>query len=45
MVLCDMYHSVGPLREFVAPFYEALQAAGDPRDKPVLHALSLWLQH
>jgi hypothetical protein len=32
------------LREFVAGFFEALQAAGDPEDKPVLHALSYWLK-
>jgi len=33
-----------PLREFIAPLFEALQAAGDPEDKPVLHALSPWLK-
>jgi hypothetical protein len=33
-----------PLREFVVPFFEALQAAGDPADKPVLRALSFWLE-
>jgi len=33
-----------PLREFVLPFFEKLRAAGDPRDKPVLHTLGFWLQ-
>ena len=33
-----------PLREFVAPLFEALQATGDPADRPVLHALSGWLK-
>ena len=33
-----------PLREFVAPFFAKLQAAGDPEDKPVLHALGYWLK-
>jgi hypothetical protein len=33
-----------PLREFVAPLFEALKAAGDPEDRPVLHVLSYWLQ-
>jgi hypothetical protein len=34
-----------PLREFVAPFFESLRSAGDPEDKPVLHAMRYWLQH
>jgi len=33
-----------PLREFVAPLFEALQAAGDPSDRPVLYALGGWLE-
>ena len=33
-----------PLREFVAPFFDRLQAAGDPEDKPVLHAMGYWLK-
>lgn len=33
-----------PLQDFVAPFFEALQAAGNPEDKSVLRALSHWLQ-
>jgi hypothetical protein len=33
-----------PLREFVEPFFEALQAAGDPADRSVLHALGFWLK-
>lgn len=33
-----------PLRDFVAPFFEALRAADDPTDKPVLHAMGYWLQ-
>jgi len=33
-----------PLQDFVAPLFEELQAAGLPEDKPVLHALSHWLQ-
>lgn len=34
-----------PLREFVAPFFDTLRAAGDPGDKPVPHALGYWLRH
>jgi hypothetical protein len=34
-----------PLREFVAPLFDGLQSAGDPEDKPVLHAMGYWLQH
>ena len=34
-----------PLREFIAPFFESLQSAENPDDKPVLHAMSYWLQH
>jgi hypothetical protein len=34
-----------PLREFVAPLFETLQVAGDPKDEPVLHALGYWLKH
>jgi hypothetical protein len=33
-----------PLREFVVPFFEALQTTADPADKPVLRALSFWLE-
>jgi hypothetical protein len=34
-----------PLRDFVAPLFEALQVANDPSDKPVLHAMGFWLRH
>ena len=34
-----------PLREFVAPFFETLRSAANPDDRPVLHAMSYWLQH
>jgi hypothetical protein len=33
-----------PPREFVAPFFDTLRAAGDPTDRPVVHALSYWLK-
>jgi hypothetical protein len=32
-----------PLRETIAPFFERLRAANDPKDAPALHALSYWL--
>jgi hypothetical protein len=28
-----------PLRDFVAPLFERLRSAGDPNDRPVLHAM------
>ena len=34
-----------PLREFIAPFFETLQSAANPEDKPVLHAMGYWLRH
>jgi hypothetical protein len=33
-----------PLPDFVAPFYEKLKAADDPKDKSVLYAMGYWLQ-
>jgi hypothetical protein len=33
-----------PLRDFVAPFYDKLRAAGDPEDRSVLHTMAYWLE-
>jgi hypothetical protein len=33
-----------PLRELVAPFYDKLRAANDPKDAPVLHTMGYWLK-
>jgi hypothetical protein len=33
-----------PLREFVAPLYEKLRAAGDPEDRPAVHTMGYWLK-
>lgn len=33
-----------PLREFVAPFFEQLQADGNPKDASVLFAMGHWLK-
>jgi hypothetical protein len=33
-----------PLREFVAPFYDQLRTANDPRDASVLHTMGYWLR-
>jgi hypothetical protein len=33
-----------PLRAHVAPFFEWLRDAADPKDKSVLHALGYWLR-
>jgi hypothetical protein len=33
-----------PLRDLVAPFFDELRAAGNPRDKSVIFAMGHWLQ-
>lgn len=33
-----------PLRELLVPYLAALRAGGDPRERPVIHALGHWLE-